>query len=202
MNTPIWYYDAFAATLSLTTTLFGVLNNPVTWPLGLVTALASGLLYFNAGMLAHLAKETVQIFIMFYGWRTWTRKNAKSNQVKQIEEIDHSLFFIMLCCVLFVGFSLGSYLEAAFNSTSPYKDAVTTCLGIFGLTLTSRRILQCWLVWLLYDFISISLFLSIALYFGALKCSIYIIFASFGYWNWNRKMKAQPSSEPNTLSAA
>jgi nicotinamide mononucleotide transporter len=185
------YFDIPSSILSLSATALGVLNNPITWPISLIGASFSFAMYYKAGMLAHLAKEFFYMAVMIYGWKNWTKKINNKKQTKKIEKMNAVFFYTLMLILLLSGTLIGYFLKYYYNSPSPYQDSITTLLSMFAIILTSRRIIQCWIVWLLCDAISISLFLNNQLYFSATKCALYTIVACLGYWHWNNTMKTQ-----------
>ncbi|HJN38338.1 MAG TPA: nicotinamide riboside transporter PnuC [Gammaproteobacteria bacterium] len=197
------YFDIPSAILSLSATALGVLNNPITWPISLIGASVSFAMYYKANMLAHLAKESFYMGVMIYGWRNWTKKVNARNQTKKIEKMDPTLFYFSMMAIFVAGILSGYFLKVYYNSASPYQDSITTFLSMFAIVLTSKRIIQCWIVWLFCDAISISLFLNYALYASATKCIVYTVVACIGYWHWNKIMKKQnqPAINENEYNA-
>jgi nicotinamide mononucleotide transporter len=79
-----------------------------------------------------------------------------------------------------------------------------TALGIW---LTTRRLLICWPVVLLADFLYLAVFYRARLYSDALLQIFFVVFTLYGWWNWWRGIRAEgevrvvPLSRMNLLLA-
>ena len=72
-----------------------------------------------------------------------------------------------------------------------FFDALATIFHVFGLYLLSQRKIECWLVWIVVDLINLPLYLYSGLLFSAIKVTLYLFLATFGYFNWSRIRKEE-----------
>jgi nicotinamide mononucleotide transporter len=92
------------------------------------------------------------------------------------------------------GALLLSYLDAH------VLEAVGMCATVLGIWLTTRRLLICWPVVLLADFIYIAVFYQARLFSDALLQLFFVAFTIYGWWHWWQGLRAEGEVKVEALS--
>ena len=175
------------------------------WYASIVMPAISMWVYLGKGLYADFA-ITIYYFVMsLYGWYVWTRARHKGTRIhndspagadndtggKQDMPVTHiPPRYIAGCTAVFLAIWLALYLvlEYMTDSNVPAADAFTTALSITGAWMLARKYLEQWIVWILVDAVSSSLYVYKEIYFYAVLYGIYTIIAVLGYRKWRSMM--------------
>lgn len=136
----------------------------------------------------------VYFFLNFYGIFYWLNPEKNQQRIGDIAQT-RSLFpqetfiytiisVIGILLLSFIGHKIGRY-ASIFQIVA---DASTTVLAILAQWLTTRKVLQSWVVWLLVNLISIPLYISINSYTFAMGFVIYALSSFCGYISWKYEL--------------
>jgi nicotinamide mononucleotide transporter len=92
--------------------------------------------------------------------------------------------------VIFVlGLILGYLVSENTQQFNPYLDAQIGVFCLYATYLTTQKILENWLFWIVIDLVLIYLYVARGLYPTAFLYGIYSIVALVGYFNWKKKLQ-------------
>jgi nicotinamide mononucleotide transporter len=87
------------------------------------------------------------------------------------------------------------FLSTGTQAAWPFLDSLTTWGSLLATWLTAQVKLENWLYWIVFDAISVFLFVAQGLMFVALLMLIYLVIASVGFISWSKSRRATaPSS--------
>ena len=75
------------------------------------------------------------------------------------------------------------------DSTVPFFDSMSTAMCIVAMWMLSRKLVEQWLVWLVVDMISVSLYFYKGIPGTASLYALYCILAVAGYLRWRKQAK-------------
>ncbi len=176
-------------------------QNIWTWPLGLIYALISVVVFWRARLYADLGLHLFYVAMNIYGWYYWLEGAAKEGWIDtdkdNVADIDDELpvtnvtlrTAVILSMVTVLGIIAMGYFFAHFtNASLPYWDSATTVMSLVAMWMTARKELENWYVWLLVDVIATAIYLYKGLDFYALLYCVYIGMAFAGWWSWRQSM--------------
>ena len=133
-------------------------RNMMCWPVGIVGVL----LYLRQFYLRHLYGDMllqgVYIIVLIYGWYSWnkTKNNQKDSKYSQTIKPHRLLMQIALtpCLALPIGWGFAHFTD----DPQPYLDSLLMCLSLLASIWTTRKYIENWYLWILFDFIYALLF--------------------------------------------
>ena len=131
-----------------------------------------------------------QFIFNVYGWYHWIARSGEE-EVKATVRLDLQgwIFYIIFILVAWIGW--GYYQVHYLESTSPYLDALNAVLGLVAQFMLSRKILENWHLWILYNVVSISIYISTGLYVMLILAVINLFICVAGLLEWKNNYKGQ-----------
>jgi nicotinamide mononucleotide transporter len=137
-----------------------------------------------------------------YGFYFWVKggkidKNKKKVPIRNLPLKKYFvLFFIGFTIYWIIVFLLKNYTD----SKVPYIDSLISSLAIIATIMMIRKFKQHWLVWVISDVFSISLFIYQGMY-AAMAMYIFMMVSSIiGFVRWSREMKKQEKFQNETVN--
>ncbi len=73
------YIEVFGAVAGIVYVFLEIKQNPLLWPVGIVTSGVYIYVFFTGKLYADMGLQTYYVVISFLGWYWWVRKKEKSN---------------------------------------------------------------------------------------------------------------------------
>ncbi len=156
------------------------------WPFGLVSVTIYMIVFFQVRLYADVGLQVVYIGLSFYGWYYWLHGGAGHDAapVTCITPRQTAvLAFVGIVSTGLMGFGL-SHTDASL----PYWDSTTTVWSLVGQWLTSKKILENWLVWIAVDTLYVGIYIYKGLYLTSGLFAAYLIMAVAGYFAWRKTL--------------
>ena len=185
-----WLLEAAAVLTGFLCVWLNVRQNIWTWPVTILSCVLFGAVFYEARLYGTMGLQGLFIIIAVYGWHSWLTGGADGGrlEVSRITfKIGRRLLPVTFGILLVIYFGLSEYTDASF----PRIDAVTTALSISASWMQAKKILECWLVWILTNVIYIGLHLASELYLTCGLYATYLILAVAGYIAWRRSHSLQ-----------
>lgn len=182
-------------------TLFGLVSvylasraNILTWPTGIVNEIFLLILFFQVQLYADMFLQVYFVIVTIYGWYYWgARPQDEDISTMAFHE---RLFFVVgiIVMAIVIGFiirDLHIYGPNYFKirAAYPFADSFVMVLSIAATFLLAKKKIENWILWLIADMISIVLFFKKEIYFLSLEYVIFLFIASYGLYNWKRKIQ-------------
>lgn len=158
-----------------------------TWPIGIASNLAYGVLFFDSRLYADMSLQAVFLGLSVAGWWNWSQ--ARSGGAMAISSISRTERWLLLPWVFGATFTIREILLVA-NGAAPLLDALTTALSLAAQYLASRKRAENWLLWIVADLIYIPLYLSRGLPLTALLYAAFLVMCVVGWRQWRRELAA------------
>jgi nicotinamide mononucleotide transporter len=187
------YIEIFGALSGIFYIFFSIRKSLLLWPIGIITSIAYIIVFFDSTLYADMLLQVYYLLISFYGWYFWIKSKKNNHSGNSIKIISINLIewiwtisaTIILTAILY--FPLHKYT----NASNPFWDGLVTAGSIIATWMLARKIIEQWILWIIIDGISISLFVYKKLYPTAILFIIYTILAIFGYLKWKKDLKVQ-----------
>ena len=125
-----------------------------------------------------------------YGWYAWVKKFPDKRQGRSLRNITLREFCISILIGVAGTFLLGVLSEKFTDSPLPYFDAALTSFSLVATFLTTQKILENWIFWIVIDAAFIIIYWNRTLPFTAILFLIYTFVAAYGYFKWRKKLKS------------
>jgi nicotinamide mononucleotide transporter len=184
--------EAVSVVLGLLYSILAVRRTRWCWVAG---GLSSGILI----VLAWQAKLPMQaclqgyyVGMAVYGFWHWSQNEGA---VRPVTTWPLRAHLISWAAIVALSVLTSRYLSTETQAAWPFLDSLTTWGSLLATWLTAQVKLENWLYWIVFDAISVFLFVAQGLMFVALLMLIYLVIASFGFVSWSRSRRAAaPSS--------
>jgi nicotinamide mononucleotide transporter len=158
------------------------------WPVGLLSVVAFGILFFRVKLYADMGLQIFYVGTGLYGWWAWLYAGPDGNPLPMSRlAIPFRVLLppLIVAMALAVGFFLDRYTDAAL----PYWDSLATVLSLAAQILLMRKIWETWLLWIAVDILSIGIYLAKNLPVTAILYGIFLVLAITGAIAWWREMR-------------
>ena len=166
-------------------------ENIWTWPLGLVYALISLFVFYEARLFSDWLLHLYYVGMNGYGWYYWSR-SSKQRTVDGDIAIIHMpiklVFFITIVTLVSVvvwGLGIEKFAPTA---DLIYWDSTTTVLSFTAMWRTARKYLESWIVWLVIDILLAGIYFYKGIFPYAFLYTVYIGLAVAGWMRWSRSV--------------
>jgi nicotinamide mononucleotide transporter len=155
------------------------------WLFGIISSGLSIYVFFISKLYAESFLYFYYILAGFYGWYHWNQKT------KDAEKLPISLWkwrdhIIAIVAGILISLGLAFVLREYTDAQMPIIDAHTTIFSFIATYMTTRKILETWLYWIVIDTVSIWLYWSRDLYLYSLLMLVYTIMAVYAFQHWRR----------------
>ena len=146
--------------------------------------------FITQGLYAMAVLAAFQFIFNVYGWYYWIARSGEG-EVKATVRLDLKgwTFYISFILVAWIGW--GYYQVRYLESTSPYLDALNAVLGLVAQFMLSRKILENWHLWILYNIVSIVIYISTGLYVMLILAIINLFICVAGLLEWKSNYKGK-----------
>lgn len=179
-------FDLVSATLRLVSVRLFVFNNKKTWIVANINILTNLYNLYTMGFILKVATKIGQIGMQIYAWYFWRhQEETQTNTISYLEPIEYSVtaaFAASLTCLLFT--IKTGYLHAEPYALDTWLEIAMITLNYTALTLSIRRKMECWAVWIVYNTISSFAYYNHGLPFNALGSIIMFGIAIEGFTRW------------------
>lgn len=147
-------------------------------------------IFITQGLYAMAVLAAFQFIFNIYGWYHWIARSGEE-EVKATVRLNIKGWTIYIIFMLFAWGGWGYYQIRYLESTSPYLDALNAVLGLVAQFMLSRKILENWYLWILYNVISIVIYISTGLYVMLILAVINLFICIAGLLEWKSNYKRQ-----------
>ena len=157
------------------------------WLFGIITVSLYAIIFFNTKLYADMGLQGIFLIFQFYGFYQWCCGNNEKKPIAiQVMGRSICLSLVLAAIILFLGISF--FLQHNTDSTTIYADATITSLSLIAQWMMSKKYLHHWVLWIVIDLLSISLYISKTLYLTALLYLVFMLLCIKGYYQWKETL--------------
>ncbi|HEY0262542.1 MAG TPA: nicotinamide riboside transporter PnuC [Chitinophagales bacterium] len=187
----ISYLELIATISGLISVWFGTKNHILYWWIGLVSVIASIIIFFQLQLYADMLLSVFYLCITMYGLFSWrSQKNGVLVRNLSLPEIALWLVFSHTFFLSFYAFAthLHLFFPNVESASFPLIDSVLSALSVTATILIAKRKAEAWLIWIFVDFASVFLYLQKGVLFVAIEFGIFTLLAVQGYILWEKSI--------------
>ena len=162
------------------------LQNKWCWPLGIVSVVAMGTVFWQAGLIGQAWLHILYYFpIQFWGWWNWANGGANRTELS-VSALSWTERTVWVSAIVLFTLFFGRVLVAGWDQEiHTYWDASIVAASVIAQFLLSRKKVEAWLLWLLPVNVSaILLYVTTGLYMFAALYAIFLVNAGYALWQW------------------
>lgn len=169
--------------------LLAARENAWCWPFGIIGSAAYIYINYEATLFLDAWLQVYYCVIGAYGWFVWLRGRESKNNGAHLHRASATIVIACIVLPIALTFPLGWLMHQYTTSKAPYMDALLT-LGSFVATwMTTRKMLQNWIFWIVIDAAYIFLYVNRGYPLTAILFLIYTIVAAYGYLQWKKHLR-------------
>lgn len=189
--------ECLGTTLGLISVGLAAKANIHTWTIGIFNIIAFFLIYYQIQLYSDMFLQVFFLIMSVVGIWQWIKKRP-TKQDKKINTINKKRLPLLLVSAtiltLLLGYLMSNihiYLYEYFNQPAsfPYADAFTTILSIYATFLMAYKKIECWVLWILVDIVSIILYAQKGMLFISAEYFIFLIMAFGGFFQWLKSIR-------------
>jgi nicotinamide mononucleotide transporter len=166
-------------------------QNVWTFPIGLVYAVISVVVFFGERLYADVLLNGYYVLMNAYGWYYWLRGGRRSEaDVLPVTRAPAATRVVLAVLVIVATGAMGWLLDNHTNADLAYWDSSITTLSFAAMWMTARKYIDNWTVWFVVDVIATGVYLYKGIEFYAVLYGIYLFMAVMGWRAWYRSMQA------------
>lgn len=178
-----------AVALALLYVLLAIRERRSCWLAGGVSAAIYLWVFSTAQLYMESALQVFYIGMAGYGWLHWGRDN--SSMQLAIGRLPLRAHAVILAGIAIATLALGTLLANFTNAALPWLDTATTVGALIATWLTTRKVLENWIYWIVIDLASIYLYGSRGLDASAALFGLYVVLAAAGFVQWRQHFRQQ-----------
>ncbi len=160
------------------------------WPVGIVTSAFYIIVFFTSKFYADMSLQIYYLIISIYGWIYWYKGNKKSKSKKlKISKTTKKTALTLIIITIFLFFIMSYILSNYTDSPLPYWDSFTTALSIIATWMLAKKLIEQWIIWIIVDLVSMSLYIYKKLYPTSFLFLVFTILAFVGFIEWKKQMQ-------------
>ncbi|QWG73060.1 nicotinamide riboside transporter PnuC [Bacillus mycoides] len=182
------YIEIFASVMGIINVWLLAREKVSNFLFGMITVAVFLYIFTTQGLYAMAILAAFQFIFNVYGWYYWIARSGEE-KVKPTVRLDLKGWIVYILFILVAWIGWGYYQVRYLESTSPYLDALNAVLGLVAQFMLSRKILENWHLWILYNIVSIVIYISTGLYVMLVLAIINLFLCIDGLLEWKKNHK-------------
>ena len=179
--------ELVAAVLGMLGVALGIRQNVWTWPVGIANVSLTFVVFFRAGLYSDMGLQVVYFLLSAYGWHQWLH-GGEGHTALTVSRTPRGVWASLAIVGVIFWAALGTFTARMPGAAVPYIDAATTTTSLVAQYMTTRKLLENWIVWIVVDTAYVALFIWRGLYLLAALYAVYLVLAFFGHFAWKRTL--------------
>lgn len=194
-------WEFLAVILAVAYLLLAMKESLWCWYAAFISSLIFIVLFWKARLLMESALQFYYVGMAVYGWYQW-KYSAQHGDGVQIHTWGLHRHLLAISAVLLASLASGYLLQQYTDAAWPYTDSLTTWGSILTTYMVTRKVLENWLYWLVIDGICIFVYWDRGLHLTSLLFVAYLIICVFGFFQWQRQLRAETQVQPTVLASS
>ena len=183
--------EAVSVVLGLLYSILAVRRTRWCWVAGGISSAILIVLAWQAKLPMQACLQGYYVGMAGYGFWHWSKDEGAAKAVTTWPLKAH---LISWAAIVALSALTSRYLAIETQAAWPFLDSLTTWGSLLATWLTAQVKLENWLYWLVFDAISVFLFVAQGLMFVALLMLVYLVIASYGFISWSRSRRVPAPS--------
>ncbi len=181
--------ELLGAILGIFYVFFSIRQNILTWPTGILTSLFYIVVFYKSAIYAAMSLQVYYVIMGIYGWFYWIKgKNTGDNPKVPVQNIEKRLWINVGIFTVLIFSAIIFILSNYSDSDVPVMDSLTTTLSIVATWMLAKKYIENWIIWILVDLMSGSLYFYKNLWPTVVLFVVYTVMAFAGYFEWKKDL--------------
>ena len=180
--------EAIAAVIGAVSVYLGTRQHIAYWPTAIVNVGLYTYVFWRAGLYADAGLQVVYLVLSIYGWYEWLHGGKNRAELRVSRATSRTWLMVLPIAVVF-WFSLARYVASQPGVSLPYLDAALTTVSLAAQWMTTRKILENWILWIVVDLVYVPMYVYKQLPVTAALYVVFLALAVLGYREWRRSYR-------------
>ena len=183
----MFYLQIIGAITGILNVMLLVRANMLNWPIGIFSVALYAFVFYKTHLYSDFLLQIFYFILQAYGWYYWIYGGDKKDDLpmQKISKLQIPLWILIAISGTFVlGFTMQHLTSAQFV----YRDAFNTVVSLIAQYWVAKKYLENWLLWILVDALSISIYIRKELLITAGLYSVLLVIATMGFLQWKKAM--------------
>jgi nicotinamide mononucleotide transporter len=168
-------------------------ENKWCWSFGIISAALYIYINFIIKLYLDAWLSLYYCLVGIYGWYAWIKQFPRRDETEtrshsSLRNITLKQLGISILVGIAGTFILGILSDRFTDSPLPYFDAALTSFSLVATFLTTQKILENWIFWVVIDAAYVIIYWNRTLPFTAVLFLIYTFIAAYGYFKWKKEL--------------
>lgn len=177
--------ELIGVVFGLLSVYFSVKQNIWTWPTGIISVSAFGVLFYEIKLYADMCLQVFFLWSCIQGWYFWLHggENRTALRISPLTNGQRTLLsFALIGCVGAIGFLFQRFTDAAL----PYLDSTASGASVMAQLLLMRKKFETWYLWIGVDVLSVGIYIYKEVYFTAGLFFVFMLLCINGLIAWRK----------------
>ncbi len=174
---------------------FSVKQNILTWPMGIVSVSAFGVLFFEIKLYADMCLQVFFLWSCIQGWYFWLHGGEHHSALRVTRLTGRQKAGIVAAtfsAVVLIGFLFSRFTDASL----PYLDSTASGMSVVAQLLMMRKKFEHWYLWIAVDILSIGIYIYKEVYLTAALYLVFLLLCIHGLRSWRGALAELESADP------
>jgi nicotinamide mononucleotide transporter len=181
-------FEIIAAAFGIISVFLSTRQNVLSWPTSLVNVSMYFVIFLQQKLYGLMAIQLFFGVVALYGWYKWLFGGAQKTELK-VSRTGPRLGAVLLTIGV-VGWTVLYFVLRATNDAAPLLDAFFFAVSLVAQWMMARKLLECWLIWIAINCISVPFFLLRDNYATAGQYAVFLVLAFMGWRHWKASLNA------------
>ena len=183
------WIEIVAVVVSAIGVYLSVRQNIWSWPVGIVGVSLYIVVFFGAKLYADMGLQVVYVVISLYGWYEWLY-GGPGRTTLPVTRARPRHYIILAVLGVTGAWVTGMLLGRHTDASLPSLDSALTSASLVAQWMMTRKLLECWIVWVAADVVYVGMFIHKELYPTAVLYVVFTGLAAWGYFQWKATLRA------------
>ncbi len=158
------------------------------WPLAFASSLLYVALFWRSRLYGDGALQIFFAAMAAWGWLQWLRGVRPDGSALRVSRLSTRQRWSAAAACALLWPATGWFLKHYTDTDVPWWDAFPTALSVVGQFLLGRKFIENWLVWVVVNVASVTLFFYKGLWLTVALYSVFVVLSVVGWRAWKARL--------------
>ena len=181
------WFEFAGLTSGLLCVILLIRQNIWTWPIGLVYALVSLVVFYDKQLFAEVGLHVFYVGMNAYGWYYWLYGGgSRQQEVLKVVNTSRSQMWVLVAISIVGTALLGTLLDRYTPADIAYVDSSIAVMSLVAMWMTAKKQIENWVLWWVIDILATGVYVYKGIYMYAILYFVYLGLAIVGWQTWRR----------------
>jgi nicotinamide mononucleotide transporter len=163
------------------------------WLHAFISSVCYTVVMWRAGLVMDTLLSVFYVVMAIYGYWQWRQGQASDGELTVVSWSWRTHVVAIAGVVLISAINVWILKTHVSAARSPWLDSLVTWGSVLTTFMVTRRVIENWLYWIVVDGVAAYLYYTRGLHATALLFVVYVLMVIYGYLDWRKRGKEEPS---------